>query len=204
LLRSPGAPALPLRSGPVRFMVPASDGKSSNSCRFWTEPAGNAYWPPGDAIGCFYAQVQGHNGSYGVYFAPWACGREGGCGSTGSIPSRRRWPQPTVTSPATSTPLANDNRAQRASPPALAAATSIRHLSDTGPRSWRSVSGWLMGVRLNGRRHSDDGRGSSRGRTEQGGHDTGTCAIRTGGVALGDGGRRGIRGAAATGCGHAA
>jgi hypothetical protein len=32
-------------------MVLASDGKSSNSCRFWKEPAGNAYWPAGDAVG---------------------------------------------------------------------------------------------------------------------------------------------------------
>lgn len=37
------APALPLRTGPVRFMVLAADGKSSNSWRFWTEPAGDAY-----------------------------------------------------------------------------------------------------------------------------------------------------------------
>ena len=40
---SPHKPALPLRTGPVRFMVVAADGKSSNSWRFWTEGAGDAY-----------------------------------------------------------------------------------------------------------------------------------------------------------------
>jgi hypothetical protein len=29
-------------------------------------------WPAGDATGRFRAQVQGQNGRYGVYFAPWA------------------------------------------------------------------------------------------------------------------------------------
>jgi hypothetical protein len=31
-----------------------------------------------DDTGRFYARVQGMNGRYGIYFAPWACGREGG------------------------------------------------------------------------------------------------------------------------------
>jgi hypothetical protein len=53
-------------------------------------------------------------------------------------------------------------------------------------------------------RYSGDGGGSSRGRTRQGGHDTGTRAIPTTGVGLGDDGGRGVRGAAASGCGHAA
>jgi hypothetical protein len=61
-----------------------------------------------------------------------------------------------------------------------------------------------MGVRFSGRRQGDDGRGSSRGRTGQGGHDTGTRAIRIARVALGDGGRRGVRGFAAASPGHAA
>jgi hypothetical protein len=38
----------------------------------------------------------------------------------------------------------------------------------------------------------------------KGGHDTGTRAIRTAGVGLGDGSRPGIRGVAATGCGRSA
>lgn len=32
-----------MRAGPIRFMVVGSDGKSSNTWRFWTEPSGDAY-----------------------------------------------------------------------------------------------------------------------------------------------------------------
>lgn len=43
----------------------------------WSEPGG--YVREGrDETGRFYAQVQGHNGRYGIYFAPWARGRDGG------------------------------------------------------------------------------------------------------------------------------
>jgi hypothetical protein len=39
---APG-PVLPLRAGPIRFMVVGSDGKNSNTWKFWTEPSGDAY-----------------------------------------------------------------------------------------------------------------------------------------------------------------
>ena len=38
----------------------------------WSEPGGYVARRGYDASGRFYAQVQGHNGRYGVYFAPWA------------------------------------------------------------------------------------------------------------------------------------
>jgi hypothetical protein len=44
----------------------------------WSERGGYVARRGCDASGRFYAQVQGHNGRYGIYFAPWACGRPGG------------------------------------------------------------------------------------------------------------------------------
>jgi hypothetical protein len=38
----------------------------------WGEPGGYVARRGCDGNGGFYAQVQGHNGSYGIYFAPWA------------------------------------------------------------------------------------------------------------------------------------
>ena len=38
----------------------------------WSDPGGYVVRRGHDASGRFYAQVQGHNGRYGVYFAPWA------------------------------------------------------------------------------------------------------------------------------------
>jgi hypothetical protein len=38
----------------------------------WSEPGGYVARRGHDATGRFFAQVQGHNGRYGVYFAPWA------------------------------------------------------------------------------------------------------------------------------------
>jgi hypothetical protein len=38
----------------------------------WSEPGGYVARRGCDATGRFYAQVQGHNGRYSVYFAPWA------------------------------------------------------------------------------------------------------------------------------------
>jgi hypothetical protein len=94
-------------------------------------------------------------------------------------------------SPATSMPLANDNRA-------------VRSRERRPPRRRRPATGWLMGVRFTARRQGDDGPGHLAGGQDKGGHDTGTRAIRTAGVGLGDGGRLGVRGAAAAGCRHAA
>jgi hypothetical protein len=38
----------------------------------WRDRGGYVACRGYDATGRFYAQVQGHNGRYGVYFAPWA------------------------------------------------------------------------------------------------------------------------------------
>jgi hypothetical protein len=43
----------------------------------WNEPGGYVARRGHDATGRVYAQVQGHNGRYGVYFAPWAVGDGG-------------------------------------------------------------------------------------------------------------------------------
>jgi hypothetical protein len=44
----------------------------------WSEPGGYVARKGRDEVGRFYAQVQGANGRYGIYLAPWACGRDGG------------------------------------------------------------------------------------------------------------------------------
>ena len=44
----------------------------------WSEPGGYVARRGYDASGRFYAQVQGQNGRYGVYFAPWAVSDSGG------------------------------------------------------------------------------------------------------------------------------
>jgi hypothetical protein len=38
----------------------------------WSDRGGYVARRGCDASGRFYAQVQGHNGRYGIYFAPWA------------------------------------------------------------------------------------------------------------------------------------
>jgi hypothetical protein len=38
----------------------------------WSETGGYVARRGHDATGRFYAQVQGQNGRYGIYFAPWA------------------------------------------------------------------------------------------------------------------------------------
>lgn len=44
----------------------------------WSGEPGGYVREGRDETGRFYAQVQGHNGRYGIYFAPWACDRPGG------------------------------------------------------------------------------------------------------------------------------
>jgi hypothetical protein len=44
----------------------------------WSELGGYVAREGRDDNGRFYAKVQGVDGRYGIYFAPWACGHDGG------------------------------------------------------------------------------------------------------------------------------
>ena len=114
----------------------------------WSEPGGYVARRGYDASGRFYAQVQGQNGRYGVYFAPWAV----------SDSSSQRLDGFDTVEEAME---AADRYVAGYLDAAGVTTCSAGQMSDAGPQRRYPVAGWLMGVRFTGR--SDDGGGHLAG-----------------------------------------